>query len=257
MAAPFGKMASVSDSSSSSDDEVLRRCQEAVWETRAVKDKDGDINVQPSKRVVVDAHEHDGNELQVSDGFRTHVAKKLGILLDSCITEMQTKTSSNQDSAKCEDDIDNEGFRLFSTSVPGQPAEEPPAPVRRRPVPSSSDSDSEMETRLREAAVAVKDLLPSATLPSTIPPSIIQSPCSEKMKKKKKEELVEEEESHRVKKKKKRKQSQDEQADCAGCFVNAHSDDESRNSKQENSQVKVKRKKKKRREGHTREEALD
>lgn len=29
------------------------------------------------------------------------------------------------------------GFRLFSTSVPGRTAEEPPAPVRRRPVPSS------------------------------------------------------------------------------------------------------------------------
>lgn len=33
-------------------------------------------------RVVVIEHEHDGNELQVSQGFRTHVARKLEHLLD-------------------------------------------------------------------------------------------------------------------------------------------------------------------------------
>lgn len=35
-----------------------------------------------SVRVVVAEHEHDGNELQVTQGFRTHVAKKLETLLD-------------------------------------------------------------------------------------------------------------------------------------------------------------------------------
>lgn len=33
-------------------------------------------------RVVVAEHEHDGNELQVTQGFRTHVAKKLENLLN-------------------------------------------------------------------------------------------------------------------------------------------------------------------------------
>lgn len=36
MAAPAKKMVGVSDSSSS-DDEELRRCQEAVWETKTIK----------------------------------------------------------------------------------------------------------------------------------------------------------------------------------------------------------------------------
>lgn len=35
-----------------------------------------------SCRVVVAEHEHDGNELQVTQGFRTHVAKKLENLLN-------------------------------------------------------------------------------------------------------------------------------------------------------------------------------
>uniref|UniRef100_A0A3B4T6I1 Protein CUSTOS n=1 Tax=Seriola dumerili TaxID=41447 RepID=A0A3B4T6I1_SERDU len=246
-------MVGVSDDSSSSDDEALKRCQEAVWETRPVKDKGESFFVV---FVVVADHEHDGNELQVSQGFRTHVAKKLGHLLDSCITETQTKTSSYVQSAKCDDDDDDdEGFRLFSTSVPGQTAEEPPAPVRRRPVPSSSDSDSEMENRLREAAVAVTDLLPSLTLPSTLSRPSAEPPCSGKIKKKKKE--AEGEDSHVVKKKKKRKQNQEEQVDCAVSPLNAQSNGEHESSEQENTQVKVKRKKKKKREGNTVEEALD
>lgn len=39
-----------------------------------------DICVENS--VVVADHEHDGNELQVTKGFQTHVAKKLGHYLD-------------------------------------------------------------------------------------------------------------------------------------------------------------------------------
>lgn len=42
MAAPAGKMRRVSDessSSSSSDEEALRRCQEAVWETKPDRQK--------------------------------------------------------------------------------------------------------------------------------------------------------------------------------------------------------------------------
>lgn len=40
------------------------------------------ISVLLCYSLVVAKHEHDGNELQVTEGFRTHVAKKLGTLLD-------------------------------------------------------------------------------------------------------------------------------------------------------------------------------
>ncbi|XP_033947209.2 protein CUSTOS [Pseudochaenichthys georgianus] len=244
MAARAKKIVGVSEDSSSSEDEVLRRCQEAVWETRSDTKKDGG-NVQQSKRIVVADHDHDGNELQVTQGFRTHVAKKLGNLLDSRFTEM--KTESCAESAKCDDD--DEGFLLFSTSVPGQAAVEAPAPVRRRPISSSSDTDSEMEMRLREAAVSIKDLLPSFSLPSTLSTPSSELPCSENIKEKK--NVVEEKENHIVKKKKKkrkrkRKQEKSEQVDSAGSPVN----DEHGNSGQEHTQVKVKRKKKR----HTEEE---
>ncbi|XP_061585790.1 protein CUSTOS [Cololabis saira] len=244
MAAP---VKSVADSSSS-DDEQLKRCQEAVWESRPNKTKDGDSKVTESKRVVVADHDHDGNELQVTQGFRTHVAKKLGHFLDSCISESQTKTSHGLEAAKCDDEDDHVGFRLFSTSVPGQKAVEPPPPGRRRTLPSSSDSDSDMETRLREAAVSVKDLFPSLTLPSRLSPSSAEPPGSGKIKTKKKK-VAEGEESHEsaLKKKKRKKQNQEEseQLDCAGSAPDP----------EQHSQVKVKRKKKKKQTGNAEKEA--
>ncbi|XP_051278105.1 protein CUSTOS [Dicentrarchus labrax] len=250
MAAGSAEMVGVRESSSSSDEEALRRCQEAVWENKRDTKKDGDTSVQQSKRVVVADHEHDGNELQVTAGFRTHVAKKLGNLLDSFITE--TETSSCVESTKRDDD-DDEGFRLFSTSVPGQTAaEDLPAPPRRRPVPSSSDSDSEMETRLKEAAVSIKDLLPS--LSSTLPTPAAGLPRSEitKKKKKKKKKPAEEEESGVAKKKEKRKPDEE---DSVGSPPKAQNDGERSSSEQQHLRVKVK--KKKRREGNSEEETLN
>ncbi|XP_041642511.1 protein CUSTOS [Cheilinus undulatus] len=238
MAAPAKKMVGVSDDSSSSDDEVLKRCQEAVWETKPDKKKDGDSIIPQSKRIVVADHEHDGNELQVTKGFQTHVAKKLGSFLDNYI-EIQSEHSSCVESAKCDDE--DEGFRLFSSSVPGQKADEPPAPVRRRPVPSSSDSDSEMETRLKEAAVSIKDLLPSLSQPSTLPAPSAAPPCSEKMKKKKKKKVAEEEESHVVKKKKKKRK---QNKDSAASPLDAQNNGGHENSELEHTGVKVKKKKK-------------
>ncbi|XP_034397473.1 protein CUSTOS [Cyclopterus lumpus] len=202
MAALAKKMVGVSDDSSSSDEEVLKRCQEAAWETRSDTKKDGDNKVQPSKRLVVADHEHDCNELQVTQGFRTHVAKKLGHFLDRSITEMCTDTLSCVESATCDD----EGFLLFSTSVPGQVADDSPAPVKRRPVPSSSESDSEMETRLREAAVSVKDLLLESSMLQTFSTPSAELPCSEKIKKD-----AEGQESPVVKKKKKKKKRKQNQ----------------------------------------------
>ncbi|CAJ1068139.1 protein CUSTOS [Xyrichtys novacula] len=247
MAAPSRKMVGVSEDSSSSDDEVLRRCQEAVWETKTEKNKDGDTTVPPSKRVVVAEHEHDGNELQVTKGFQTHVAKKLGNYLDSYITEMRTEQSTCVDSAKCdeEEDDDDEGFRLFSSSVPGQKADDPPAPVRRRPAPSSSDSDSEMEMRLKEVAVSVKDLLPSTSPSSSLQTPSEEPPCTEKVKKKKKKKATEGEESDVKKKKKEKRKKNQEESDCAASPVSAQNNGEHGNSEQEHAGVKVKKKKKK------------
>ncbi|XP_077416998.1 protein CUSTOS [Vanacampus margaritifer] len=233
------KMVGSARDSSSSDDEVLKRCQEAVWDARkSVTNGNGSTN--QSKRVVVADHEHDGNELQVTQGFQTHVAKKLGQFLDSRLTEIQTDISICKTQEKCEDD---EGFLLFSTSVPGQPADDPPPAVKRRPIPSSSESDSEMETRLKEAAVSLKDLLPSSSLTSS---QTASAPLRSEKKKKKSSETEEETVAKKKKKKKKRKREWAEDAgskhaDCEGSSC-AHNNGENAGSKQE--QHKVKRKKK-------------
>ncbi|XP_026177073.1 protein CUSTOS isoform X2 [Mastacembelus armatus] len=208
-----------------------------------------DSSGKQSKRVVVADHEHDGNELQVTQGFRTHVAKKLGHLLDSYVTEMQTETSSCVASVKYGDD-DDEGFRLFSTSVPGQTAQDTPAPVKRRPVPSSSDSDSEIEMRLREAAVSVKDLFPLSAQSSTLSPPTAEPPCPEKIKNKK--NVAEGEESQeKVKQKKRRKRDQEEavHADSADSLLNSQSNGVHGNTEKEHTHIKVKRKKKKKETG--------
>ncbi|XP_032434072.1 protein CUSTOS isoform X1 [Xiphophorus hellerii] len=250
----------VSKDSSSSDDEELKKCREAVWESQTFKAKDGDGSVkQESKRhliktegqsvyillcnsVVVADHEHDGNELQVTQGFRKHVARKLENLLDSCISETQHIASKCLES-KCDDGQD-EGFRLFSTSVPGQEDAKPSSAPRRRPPPSSSDSDSEMETRLKEAAVSISDLLPSAMRSS----SSVEPLGSEVGAKKKK---VEEEEEHCVVKKKTKRKKEENKQDSVS---SAHHQG---NGEQEHSVVNIKQKKKKKRKRNAEEEALN
>ncbi|XP_028314064.1 protein CUSTOS isoform X2 [Gouania willdenowi] len=217
-----------SSSSSSNDDEDLQKCKEAVWELHIPKPTGGDSDMKDSKRVVVADHDHDGNDLQVTKGFRTHVAKKLGHYLDSCISETQPEMPFN---VECDDD--DEGFRLFSTSVPGQKAEDPPAPVRHRP--ASSSSDSEMERRLKEAAVSIKDLLPSLSLPIADSPCSTDTPSSEKVKKLKKKK----ENSYDKKKKQDHDKCQDTNLPCSA----QNSERSSENEILE--QVAVKRKKKK------------
>ncbi|XP_037587880.1 protein CUSTOS isoform X3 [Cebus imitator] len=115
---------------------------------------------QPSLRPKVDEHEQDGNELQTTPEFRAHVAKKLGALLDSFITISEVAkepTKAQVQKVASEDD----GFRLFFTSVPGgREKEESPQPQRKRPPSSSSSEDSGEEwRRCREAAVSASDIL--------------------------------------------------------------------------------------------------
>ncbi|XP_010874644.3 protein CUSTOS [Esox lucius] len=211
MSAPIGT--TVEDSSSEDD---LERFKEATWSFPTCGNND--VGNKLSRRVSVSKHEHDGNELQTTPEFRLHVAKKLGAILDSCISVIPAETSKPPpctESTKCEDE---EGFRLFTTSIPGALSIEQPPPLRQRPVPSSSDSDSEMEVRLREAAVSVTDLVASA-LPLAVVPSLSEPPASKKIKKKKKKDRGKAEEAERQdsnvspapKKKKRRKTSQ---GDC-------------------------------------------
>ncbi|XP_077570729.1 protein CUSTOS [Stigmatopora nigra] len=186
-------------SSSSEDDEERKRFAEAVSDSGKSGTTANDTTKQ-SKRVIVADHEHDGNELQVTQGFQTHVAKKLGHLLDSCFTEIETECKTPP---QCED----EGFLLFSTSVPGQPEEPPPDVKRRRPIPSSSDSDSEMESRLKEAAVSLKDLLPpSLPVASPTTEAIPHSEGEEKNTSDTKEASIA---KKKKKKKKRKKQAED------------------------------------------------
>ncbi|XP_038857735.1 protein CUSTOS-like isoform X1 [Salvelinus namaycush] len=260
MSAPVGTMAE----DSSSEDEDLEHFKEAAWSfgtygTNGTHNAnpavtavvlDGVSNVKQSRRVAVSKHEHDGNELQTTPEFRAHVAKKLGAMLDSCISVISAETSRPcTESTKCED-----GFRLFTTSVPGEfTIDPPPPPVRRRPIPSSSDSDSEMEMRLREAAVSVTDLLSSA-LPCGITHSLPESPSSEKMKKKKNNNKGEEAEredhnnSPVPKKNMKRKALQGECGDvehCGESSPNAKTDEEQKRPEEDILPLKKKKKKKK------------
>ncbi|XP_026996133.2 protein CUSTOS [Tachysurus fulvidraco] len=153
---------------SSSEDENTDRIKEAVWSFGSetdIKAGDGGKHTH-SKRLKVSEHEQDGNQLQTTPEFRSHVAKKLGAVLDSMICEV-FRENPDCKPALCEHTHDetDDGFRLFSTSLPGNWREESKQapPPKRRPAPSSSDSDSEMESRLREAAVSVSDLLPSSS----------------------------------------------------------------------------------------------
>lgn len=238
--------AGVSEDSSSSDDEELKRCQEAVWNTQALKTKDAGDNVKKSKRLVVADHEHDGNELQVTQGFQTHVAKKLGLILDSLISEKQSLVSScvNTDNyGNHDDDEEEEGFRLFTTSVPGQKTEDPPAP-KRRPIPSSSDSDGEMEARLKEAAISINDLLSTALpLSNSTAATTPNSELTEKVKKKKK-------------KRKRPNQEDNEHADSAST-IDIQNNGDHVNPEEEQTQTTVKhKKKKKKKKGSTEREVL-
>ncbi|XP_055024228.2 protein CUSTOS isoform X2 [Misgurnus anguillicaudatus] len=155
-------------SESSSEEENSERLKEAVWSFKPqdikINGKDNDSNGRQSYRAEVSKHEHDGNELGTTPEFRSHVAKKLGVILDGSISEVFSENdavkSINSKKREEEEEEEEEGFRLFSTSAPGKWMEQSlPPPPKRRPIPSSSDSDSEMEMRLREAAVSVSDLL--------------------------------------------------------------------------------------------------
>ncbi|VCW76367.1 unnamed protein product [Gulo gulo] len=181
MAAPCANLSdleSSNSSSSGSDAEELARCREAAipaWgleqrqrgpeKSRAGAGNNQGPATQPSLRHRVDDHEQDGNELQTTPEFRAHVAKKLGALLDSSITiseVVEEPAKAEVQQAPAEDD----GFRLFFTSIPGGSEKKAaPHPGRKRLCSGSSSEDSEEEwQRCREAAVSASDILQESAI---------------------------------------------------------------------------------------------
>ncbi|XP_074700808.1 protein CUSTOS [Strix aluco] len=175
MAAPRGS--SDLDTDSDSSGEAAARFREAAWDCAAQAAVRAETHgggfkkerlqlTQPSLRREVNSHDEDGNELQTTPEFRAHVAKKLGAMLDSFITVLKDSSGPSQTSVQQSDSVDD-GFRLFSSSVPGDCGKSEPCPAARRRQPSSSsDMDSDQEwQRYQEAAVSAADILKQSAIP--------------------------------------------------------------------------------------------
>ncbi|XP_005288724.2 protein CUSTOS isoform X4 [Chrysemys picta bellii] len=161
--------ANVSDSESSSSAEDLERFREAAWDLAGQRSavvppepgsggfgKDKLLPVQPSLSYIT--------VLEDSSG--------------PVWTSMQTA------------DSEDDGFRLFSSSVPGDCGKsKPPLSARRQRPSSSSELDSDQEwQRYQEAAVSAADILKQSAF-SVMPPDSSQvhkQECTEHNQKKKK-----------------------------------------------------------------------
>ncbi|NXU03918.1 CSTOS protein, partial [Buphagus erythrorhynchus] len=165
-----------SDTGSDSDSggEAAARFREAAWDCTAqaavaarAEPRGEIILVLISNGREALGREEGDNELQTTPEFRAHIAKKLGTMLDSFITVLKDSSGPSQTS-QTESDSGDDGFRLFSSSVPGDCGKPEPCPAarRRRPV-SSSDTDSDQEwQRYQEAAVSAADILKQSAFPA-------------------------------------------------------------------------------------------
>ncbi|NXT42134.1 CSTOS protein, partial [Pelecanoides urinatrix] len=176
MAAPRAGSGLDTDSDSDSSGEAAARFREAAWDCAAqaaasvrAEARGGEeiIIVLILNRHEVNGHDEDGNELQTTPEFRAHVAKKLGAMLDSFITVLKDSSGPSQSSVRQSDSADD-GFRLFSSSVPGDCGKSEPCPTARRRQPSSSsDMDSDQEwQKYQEAAVSAADILKQSAFPA-------------------------------------------------------------------------------------------
>ncbi|XP_063000129.1 protein CUSTOS [Elgaria multicarinata webbii] len=147
---------------------ALARLREATWDPALLRNPTGGIlkksklsSAESSIRERASGHGQDGNELQTTPEFRAHVAKKLGAILDSSIKPVEPPLwplQKDMAASRTEDD----GFRLFSSSVPGDCGKPEPLPSgrRRHQRSSSSELDSDQEwQRCQEAAVTAADIL--------------------------------------------------------------------------------------------------
>ncbi|XP_029777740.1 protein CUSTOS isoform X2 [Suricata suricatta] len=203
MAAPNGALSDMENSSSSSSDaEELARCREAAMPAWGLeqhprgpeKPRAGAANnqspaSQPSLRRKVDEHEQDGNELQTTPEFRAHIAKKLGDLLDSSITISEVAKGPKKpeiQKAPPEDD----GFRLFFTSIPGGSDKKAASQPCRKRLPSGSSEDSgEQWRRCQEAAVSASDILQDSAIHGPVKVEKEAKKKKKKLKKKAKKEV--------------------------------------------------------------------
>ncbi|KAF6277666.1 hypothetical protein mRhiFer1_001687 [Rhinolophus ferrumequinum] len=203
MTAPRGSVSDLeSSSTSSSDAEELARCREAAMPAWGLEQRprgpekpraDAADNrlptTQRSRRHKVDEHEQDGNELQTTPEFRAHIAKKLGALLDSSITISEVVKEPTKAEVQKRVTPEDDGFRLFFTSIPEGPEEKAsPQPCRKR-LPSSSSEDSNEEwQRCREAAVSASDILQESAIHGSVKGEKEAKKKKRKLKKKAKKE---------------------------------------------------------------------
>ncbi|KAF2976262.1 hypothetical protein EK904_002697 [Melospiza melodia maxima] len=202
MAAPRGGSGPDSDSGSDSESggEAAARFREAAWDCPALAAARAEPHSEAqmflaSKEIILVlisngreaiGRQEGDNELQTTPEFRAHVAKKLGTMLDSFITVLKDSSGPSQTSL-AQSDSEDDGFRLFSSSVPGDCGKPEPCPAarRRRPV-SSSDTDSDQEwQRCQEAAVSAADILKQSAFPA-LSQDQSQGSVEPKQKKKKK-----------------------------------------------------------------------
>ncbi|CAI5797504.1 Protein CUSTOS [Podarcis lilfordi] len=196
-----------SNSSSGSEEEDLGRLREAAWDpvlqraaaAALLVPKGGNFkksklpSAELSIREKVSDHGQDGNELQTTPEFRAHVAKKLGAILDSSITILKRSPEPAQDNLQSSE-TEDDGFRLFSSSVPGDCGEPEPQAVgrQRQRYCSSSEQDSDEEwQRCQEATVTAADILKHSGLPAVLQNSSQDHHCpatepSQKKKRRKK-----------------------------------------------------------------------
>ncbi|XP_039177146.1 protein CUSTOS [Crotalus tigris] len=180
MAAPGPE---ASDGDSEEDAAAWQRLREAAWDPalgRAAALSPGENSSKKNQqagessiREKIYNHEQDGNELQTTPEFRAHVAKKLDTILDKAITLSMCplQLPQHENGASLEEDS---GFRLFSSSVPGNCGEPESAPRKRSALQHSSssvacDSSSGLESdtewqKCQEAAVTAADILKQSGL---------------------------------------------------------------------------------------------
>ncbi|KAM3825914.1 protein CUSTOS [Vipera latastei] len=184
MAAPGPE---ASDGDSEEDAAAWQRLREAAWDPalgRAAALAAGENSLKKNQqagessiRKKICHHEQDGNELQTTPEFRAHIAKKLDAILDNVITlsRCPLRLQRRENGASPEEDS---GFRLFSSSVPGDCGEPESAPQKRPALQRSSssvacDSSSGLESdpewqRCQEAAVTAADILKQSGLPPPV-----------------------------------------------------------------------------------------
>ncbi|NXT58229.1 CSTOS protein, partial [Pluvianellus socialis] len=187
MAAPRAGSGLDTDTDSDSSGEAAARFREAAWDCAAqaavrAEPRGGEarlgehqmllalkevIVIHILNRREVNDHDEDGNELQTTPEFRAHVAKKLGAMLDGFITVLKDSSGPSQTSVQ-QPGYGDDGFRLFSSSVPGDCGKSEPCPAARRRRPSSSsETDSDQEwRRYQEAAVSAADILKRSAFPA-------------------------------------------------------------------------------------------